>query len=195
MSDQMYRQSDIPHDFYSHDTKAPFQQCLVCNCNLASSGAPYFIEKAYRRYPEFKSNDVIYEFAMCFRCAEDMRKSLSQESQTRMNNFIEENNSNNERKSHLANLDPGSTDPWMEKCFITNESIAEQEEYVIYGIFNGDKMMVSDFPYAIGLKAMDALTQLLSNKTLDIMDDFMGKYFTGPPEINELISPRRPVIF
>lgn len=112
----------------------------------------------------------------------------------RMNEFISDNNSS-QRNARLANLDPESTGQWLNSCFITNESIDEQEEYIIYGVFNGNKMMVSDFPYAIGLKAMDELTQLLSNKTLDIMDDFMGEYFTGPPEINELISPRRPVIF
>ena len=55
-------------------------------------------------------------------------------------------------------------------------------------------MMVADFPYAIGPKAMDELTDLLSNKTLGEMDDFLGTYFTGPPEVNELFKPRRPVL-
>ncbi len=191
----MYKQSDIPKDFYSHDTNAPFKNCLVCDCILAASGAPYFVEKAYRRYSQFKTTDVIYEFSMCFRCAEDMRKSLSEESQMRMNEYLAANIAESNRASKLSNSDPNSASLWLENCFITDEPINEQEEYIIYGVFNGNKMMVADFPYAIGLKAMNELTQLLSNKTLDIMDDFMGEYFTGPPEINELISPRRPVLF
>jgi len=43
---------------------------------------------------------------------------------------------------------------------------------------------------------MDDVSDLLSNETLDNMDDFTGKYLTGPPEFRDYFkSPkRRPVL-
>ncbi len=183
----MFRKTDIPPDFYSFESNQPFEYCIECGENLVATQAPYFVEKAYRKYPDFKAHDVVYEFAMCFSCANKMRQTLSAESVVALQNFIE----NNTNKSTARTTSEHSG---LEECLITRQPIQDQEEYVIYGVFQGDQMMVADFPYAIGMDAMNQLSELLSNATLDIMDDFMGKYFTGPPEINELITPRRPVL-
>ena len=185
----------IPESFHSFGTGQPFKSCLVCEKNLTTSGLPYFIEKAYRKYPGYKAFDVTYEFAMCMHCAENLRKELSISSQQKMQAYMESNIDFEKRRQALSGLDPvNNMDPWFENCLITKEQIEGQNEYVLYGYFQGSHMMVSDFPYAIGPKAMDELTDLLSNETLDQMDDFMGKYFTGPPEVNELFKPRRPVL-
>ena len=185
----------IPDSFHSFETGKPFDTCLVCEKNLTASGMPYFIEKAYRKYPGYKAFDVTYEFAMCMHCAEDLRKELSESSQQRMKEYMESKIDFEKRRHSLSDFDPSKNmDPWFENCLITDEQIEGQNEYVLYGYFQGNNMMVSDFPYAIGPKAMDELTDLLSNDTLGSMDDFMGKYFTGPPEVNELFKPRRPVL-
>jgi hypothetical protein len=52
-------------------------------------------------------------------------------------------------------------------------------------------MLESIFPYAVSDEAMDQISELLSKETLDELDDFKGKYFNGPPEIAELINPKR----
>jgi hypothetical protein len=185
----------IPESFHSFETGAPFHKCLVCGINLANSGMPYFIEKAFRKYPGFKAFDITYEFAMCFNCAESLRKELSIESQERMKEYMESRIDFGKRRDSMSGYDPSnSVEPWLDHCLVTGESLQDQNEYVLYGYFQGNNMMVSDFPYAIGPKAMDELTDLLSNKTLGEMDNFMGQYFTGPPEVNELFKPRRPVL-
>lgn len=181
----MFKKTDIPASFYSFESEKPFENCIECNSNLVKDGTPYFVEKAFRRYPGFKAFDVVYEFAMCFKCAEKMRLTMSAKSTKALQVFIE---SSIQKKSRAEDQ------PHMNACLITDQPIQEQEEYIIYGVFQGDQMMVADFPYAIGLDAMNQLSDLLSNETLDIMDDFMGKHFTGPPEVNELIGPRRPVL-
>lgn len=187
--------SGIPESFYSFQTGEPFHKCLVCGQDLKASGKPYFIEKAFRKYPGYSAFDITYEFAMCFNCAEDLRKELSVESQERMKEYMESRIDFGKRRQSMKSFDPTrNVEPWLDHCLITGEPLQDQNEYVLYGYFQADKMMVSDFPYAIGPKAMDELTDLLSNKTLGEMDDFMGQYFTGPPEVNELFKPRRPVL-
>ena len=183
----MFRRTEIPETFYSFDTKHPFTECLECKRNLLDPPLPYFIEKAFRKYPGFDVHDVIYEFAMCVNCAEEMRQSLSKESTAALQQYM--TNMQQQQSSDM------STASDLERCMITQEPIAAQEEYIIYGVFQGNEMMVAEFPYAIGMEAMNQLSDLLSNETLDIMDDFMGKHFTGPPEVNEWLKPRRPVLF
>ncbi|MCH7515262.1 MAG: hypothetical protein IH947_15165 [Bacteroidetes bacterium] len=190
------RETEIPAKFYSFDSGAPFVHCVECDLDLLHTFTPYFVEKAYRRYRGYEAKDVIYEFAMCMQCAENMRNELSPESRERMMEYLMTKMDTFQRSEALKEYDPvADSDRWLSECILTHEPIEKQEEYVIYGMFKGDKMLVADFPYAIGASAMDEITGLLSAKTLGEIDDFMGKHFTGPPEVNELIGPRRPVFF
>jgi len=186
----MFQKTNIPEDFYSYESKKPFEHCIECGSDLVQSQAPYFVEKAFRKYPKYKVHDVVYEFAMCFTCANEMRQTLSVESTRALQQFMEGSMGKNPHNLHP----PNQKTTWFKNCFVTQQPIQDQEEYIIYGVFQGDQMMVADFPYAIGLDAMNQLSELLSNKTLDIMDDFMGDHFTGPPEVNELLKPRMPVL-
>jgi hypothetical protein len=49
------------------------------------------------------------------------------------------------------------------------------------------------FPYAISGTAMEEVNELISEKTRDILDDFIGQHFSGPPEVAEILK-RRPVL-
>jgi len=189
-------ETTIPDSFHSFDTDKPFTNCIDCGIDLQNTGVPYFIEKAYKRYKGFSAHDVIYEFAMCLQCAEKMKNEISTESQARMQQFIQENVDSKKRYGMMQEYNPHTdSSMWLNSCMITNEPIDEQEEYVIYGFFRGDRMIVADFPYALGASAMDEIGELLSEKTLGEIDDFMGNHFSGPPEVNELLKPRRPVFF
>jgi hypothetical protein len=82
-----------------------------------------------------------------------------------------------------------------DRCVITGIPVAELDEYMIYGHFRGDKMVKSSMPYLLSGSVMDDVSDLLSNQTIDQLDDFMGKYFSGPPELEELWKSRKPVFF
>jgi len=101
--------------------------------------------------------------------------------------------------SSLANynkrLRQGENNPILQHCTITGKPIEQLDEYMIYAHFHGDKMVRSSMPYLFSSKVMDDVSDLLSNQTIDQLDDFMGEYFGGPPELEELIKPRRPVFF
>jgi hypothetical protein len=57
-------------------------------------------------------------------------------------------------------------------------------------MFQGDKMLVGEFPYIISLEAMEELTELLSDETKDEFDDFKKNLLGGPPELEELLKGR-----
>jgi hypothetical protein len=85
--------------------------------------------------------------------------------------------------------------PLEDNCALTGEHKSTLEEYMIYGHFKGDQMIRSTMPFLLSGKVMDDVADLLSDETIDELDDFMGEYFGGPPELEELWKPRRPVFF
>ena len=184
-----HKERDIPEQFYSVDTNSPFTRCLVCEKDLLASKEPYFIEKAVRNYQEYKTQDVIYEYAMCLNCAESMKNELSEESNLKIQEYFF-TNLNANRFMEYQNSDFKSR---LDHCIITGQSVDNQNEYMVCGMFKGDKLIEGELPYMLSEKAMDDIAQMMSNKTLGFLDDFMGNYFSGPPEINELFKPRRPV--
>ena len=186
----------IPEEFYSFESHQPFESCLVCKADLLSGEVDYFIEKSVRNYHEHDVSDVVYEYAICWHCAHDMNGQMSEESMQNIQGYFSEqtllmqnlNEHNNNWQEKKGDLIP-------DKCVITGEPRAELDEYMIYGHFRGKAMVKSSMPYLLSGKVMDDVADLLSDQTIDQLDDFMGEYFGGPPELEELWKPRRPVFF
>jgi len=186
----------IPEAFYSFDSQQPFENCMVCKANLLAGDTDYFIEKAIRNYHEHKVSDVIYEYAICWQCAHDMNGQMSKESTNNIQQyFANQEEFVNTITSYNESLRLGKNNPILQNCAITGEAIEKLEEYMIYAHFRGNKMVTSSMPYLLSSKVMDEVSDLLSKQTIDQLDDFMGEYFGGPPELEELIKPRRPVFF
>ena len=186
----------IPEEFYSFESNQPFENCLVCKADLLSGELDYFIEKAVRNYHEHEVSDIVYEYAICLHCAQDMNGQMSAESMQNIQAYF------SDHSQFMQNLSDYNNN-WQEKegelipdrCVITGEAKAHLDEYMIYGHFRGSAMVKSSMPYLLSGKVMDAVSDLLSNETIDQLDDFMGAYFGGPPELEELWKPRRPVFF
>lgn len=186
----------IPKDFHSFDTDKPFTNCLVCQIGLLSGEVDYFIEKAIRNYKDHGVNDVVYEYAICINCAKDMNGQMSEESMKNIQDYF------SMQPGFLLKIHDYSQ-KWQEledvhlpdECLITLQPREDLDEYMIYGHFRGDKMIKSSMPYLLSGQVMDDVADLLSNETIDQLDGFMGEYFGGPPEFEELWKPRRPVFF
>ena len=82
---------EIPKEFYSFETKAPFEFCIECNKYLLDEGTEYLIEKAIKNYEGYEAQDVIFDYAICMECAEDMRNQISKESWESMMRYFQEN--------------------------------------------------------------------------------------------------------
>jgi hypothetical protein len=186
----------IPEEFYSFETDQPFEGCLVCKADLLGGEVDYFIEKAIRNYPGHDVSDVVYEYALCSHCAQDMNEKMSSASMANLQHYFSGNNAFMAKVSHYNNhWQEMAESPLADTCAMTGVHKSELDEYMIYGHFKGNQMIRSTMPFLLSGKVMDEVAELLSDETIDELDDFMGEYFGGPPELEELWKPRRPVFF
>ncbi|MFC2129854.1 hypothetical protein ACFLSQ_00310 [Bacteroidota bacterium] len=180
---------EIPELFQSYESGGKFSECLVCKKNLLEENTHYLVEKAIRNYPEMNSKDVIFEYAMCFECADKLKDELSEESFKKITEYFEKNVDLNKRFQESVNFGDDYQE-YISNCMVTNQSINELNEYAIEAHCIGDKMALSFMPYMISEQAMDGIADLLSNKTLNFLNGFMDDYFAYPPEFRELFTRR-----
>lgn len=180
----------VPKTFRSSETGKPFDHCLVCNKFLLKDGTPYMIEKAIRQYAGHNVKDVIFEYALCMSCMETLNASISEESKQRINAYFARHSRLVERREKLLQRKTLRIQPWINRCVIKNTPITKSPEYQLVGQCDGKHLLFTYAPFALSLEAMDEISSLMSEKTLGEIDDFMGKYFSGPPEIAEILRKR-----
>jgi hypothetical protein len=76
---------------------------------------------------------------------------------------------------------------------VSGETIIKSKEYSLYAHAFGKKLVYDLFPYAVSGGVMEEVNDLISEKTREILDDFIGRHFSGPPEVAEILK-RRPVL-
>ena len=179
----------IPKVFKASDTGKVHEHCLVCSKFLLEDGTTYIIEKAVRQYPG-PVKDTIFEYAICTGCMLTFNESLSSESRQRIQQYFMKHCDLVSRRQRLLDRKTRRVQPWIDHCVIKNTPISECGEYQMAAQCDGKHMLFTYMPYAISNSAMDEMTNLLSEKSLGEIDDFMGNHFSGPPEIAELIRNR-----
>lgn len=189
-NNQTPAQVPIPKEFYSYATGKPFSTCVTCNTYLRLPGTQYMIEKAIIRYPNTQVTDVVFEYAMCLPCSEKMRQQLSAESLARIESYFKEHVNLASRQELLAKSGEPDPQEWIKTCLLKNTNIAEETEYQLIAHCNGTQMVVGLAPYMISGKAADELTELLSAKTKEVLDDFIDEHFGLPPELKALIKEK-----
>lgn len=190
----MEREIDIPKILCSSDTGAPLEHCMVCDKYLLSEDIPYFIEKSIRQYPGIQAQEVIFEYALCLHCSVVMSESLSEESRKRTSEYLLKHGRLKSRWDKLSRIEAPSINHWLGRCLLKDTPIAEAQEYQIVAQCVGRKLQLHDMPFALSLEAMEELAQLLSKESQGEMDDFLGKHFSGPPELAEILRRRPPVL-
>ena len=187
----MFEEAEIPEIFYSFDSKSPFERCIDCDSYLLDGHVDYFIEKAVKKYAGFDVTDVIFEYAICMPCAMQLHERMSTESRQSIEMFMMQN-MRHEARGVMVENNPDQSESSLEECLITGLNKSDVEEFQIFAHCRGEKLLVPAMPYMISGKALDQMTELLSDKTLDEMDGFIGKHF-GPPGDFE-VNPTRRVI-
>ncbi len=180
-------ESDIPEDFFDGDKNAPFNECVVCQESLDNK--TYFVEKVYKRYPNETEHTVLFEYAICKTCAEKKNAELSEESKNNLMDFM-----NDRLLGRMENEKGIDETERNSNCLVTGKLLHDCDEYVSYGQFYGNKMTVGMFPYSLSGDVLDQITNLLSEKTLGEIDDFIGEHFTGPPAFKELLKDKKWVV-
>ncbi len=181
----------IPEIFHSYATGALFDRCIECDRYLLDRDIPYFIEKAIKKYEGLRGYDVIFEYAICIDCAEALRQKMSLESMQKIGEYLEKN-MNHPRRKELIEQYPDEPEKWIDECMITGESREDASEYQIYAQCIYDRLLLPLMPYMISNTVLDKLSNLLSDKTLGEMDDFIGRNL-GPPSEFE-VGPTKKII-
>ena len=137
----------------------------------------YSIEKVYKRYPNVDRPQVLFEYAVCDTCAMQIREEFSEESAANMQAYFTQN-----LAERAQEIEDQSLETKLNTCLLSQKPLEDEQEYAIVARARGGKMLQSHYPFAIGVTAMDELQELLSDKTKDLLDDFVNQNFPGPPE-------------
>lgn len=179
---------EIPPIFYNSDTGAPIERCLVCDSYLLSE-VDYIIEKSMVNYPSAGTTDLIWEFAICMDCMDSVMSDYSKESHQAMNEYFMDN-MNLSRQHILAGKQNFDVNEWLKECIITGKSQAECSQFQLCLQCTGELAVFDRTPFMISDEAMDAVTQLLSNATIDAMNKFRDKHFPPPEDLSPLLRDR-----
>lgn len=188
---------EIPRIFFDSISGKPFQTCQVCEKQLLDSHASYIIEKVFRKNPLNEKIESLFEYAICFDCAMKLTQSYSKESKENLERYFRENVAENMQQMKQPQMNTESdVYEQLSYCAITGRAVNELDEYQIVGQFNGSFLNPQMAPFMMGNGSMDEVQDLLSAKTLDEIDDFTGKYLTGPPEFRDFFKApkRRPIL-
>jgi hypothetical protein len=188
---------EIPVVFYDSITGKPFSVCNICNCDLIKDSWSYVIEKVYRRNMINGKMEVFFEYAICYDCVQKLVERYSKESLQRIQDYFDSHISNS--KSYFDQSRVNNEEELMghlSKCSLSGKPVEELDEYQMAAMFTGNHINLMMPPYIFGGEALDSVSDLLSEKTIGEIDDFIGDYLTGPPEFRDMFkSPRhRPIL-
>jgi len=175
----------IPNVFLSTETKKPIERCINCDHDLSLGDRYYVIEKVFKRYPAINKVEVLFEYAICQHCYDEMKDKMSKESADNLSAYMM-NNTDFMGLHQRINQHPNDPEAWLDQCMIKGTPQAELSEFQMGAFFKGDRL-VTDFlpPFMVGNVAMEEMNALLSKETKDEMDDFMDDHFGIPPELRK----------
>lgn len=182
---------EIPEKFYSDAEGKPFENCQVCGKYLLDEGTSYVVEKAFKNYEGFDFSTTLFEYAICSECHTRVQKSMSKESMQNLQNYYMQKVAEKSNQPIVINFNDFKLDDWISKCFFTDNSVKTMQEYQLVAQFNGSKMVMNMPPIVVGESAMEEMAELLSNETIDEMNDFKKKFLGPDPELEEIISGKK----
>ncbi len=152
----------IPELLHSEYHRDPFETCLKCERSLESFRGVYEIQKIYRQ------GRPIWEHAICSECGEELIQEYSDESLSRIQEF-------------MSKLDLHAED--TETCHLCESSVETGEEHMISALCQKQTMVLS--PMILCIDCLDRMNALLSEETRDSWDDFVRENVPGMPAAEE----------
>lgn len=178
---------DIPSVLHDSISRTLIERCIECDRYLLEEGTEYFIEKAFKKYEQYNASEVIFEYAICKNCAELIRKKMSKDSLSNLENYF------------LRNINPGNLDVDNDgiptTCAVKGTPHDDLNEYQVMAQCNGRYLDQNfAFPMLISSAVAEDLTELLSSSTKDELDNFVTRNFGIPPELSDLPITSRPIL-
>lgn len=175
-------QQPMPQALLNEDGE-PFTECKQCGSSLIEPPKSFSLEKVFKRYANTEQPQVLFEYAICDECTQDIREEFSEESMQRMRQFFEDVA---ERRRSEEQPDPDDIDARLSMCAVLGTPLIAEKEFAWVARGFGNSMLLGEYPLAVSLTAMDQLSALLSEKTRDALDDFVNRNFSGPPEFSKI---------
>lgn len=184
-------QIEIPERFYSDADGRPFEYCKVCNKYLLDEGTSYVVEKALKNYDGYDFYSTLFEYAICTSCHSNIQKAMSEESLRKLQEYYMSVMAGKGNQPIVINIADFKLNDWLSKCFFTGDSIEHMNEYQLIAQFKGSKMIMNTPPIIVGEGAMEQMSNLLSDQTIDEMNGFKHKHFGPDPELEEFIYGKK----
>ncbi len=150
----------IPELLYSACDEGPFKACVACGADLTSPEAIYQVQKTW------KNDEVVFELAVCARCASLAARDFSAESFERIQRFLMER--------YQPSLDLGH-------CHFCRKRLDGEEpaEYEVGGFCRGVRLLR---PVVIICTSCSEKSQEdLSEQTRKAWGDFVDSNIPGVP--------------
>ena len=176
----MNNKANIPSVLYDTDTNKPFTNCIECECELLYSNTTYLIEKVYKRYPNSTKETVLFEFAICYECAEKLHSKMSVMSKQRMLEYFSKLAGIANRNKEMFEAHGYLIDGWISKCVFKEIDIQQLEQYHLVALCQGEQIIYDVMPYMISDIVEEEIQELLSEETKEEMDDFTKRHFGLP---------------
>ena len=181
----------MPESLYSDLTGKPMQNCVNCDRNIIETGELYVLEKAFRYYPEYGFHNTIFEYIMCLPCAEEMQKSISQDSQQRIQDYFAKVSPH--RDHHMTwQGEEADFEKWTSECMVKGTPKKGMEEYQICATCEGENLVFNYYPtplpYMLSHEASNEIAELLSAETLEEYNRFVDDNFGLPPEFKKALK-------
>ena len=182
---------EIPELFYSEKTGQAFDKCSMCG-HIFTGYTTFIVEKSFKRNLITKELELIFEYALCHKCQENLKSELSEKSIQNIAMYYQLYVDFEKRTELLLTDDNKKIDSWISKCIITGKPIAEEEEFTVGGLIYDDKLVLDAMPFALSEKAIYEMQEVLSKKTKEFLDGFQNEIF--PPEIREKLPDGRLIL-
>ncbi len=185
---------EIPERFYSDEDGRPFEYCRVCGKYLLDEGTSYVVEKALKSYEGHDFYSTLFEYAICTDCHSTLQKGMSAKSIESLQQYYMKILAEKGNKPIMINVSDFKINDWLTKCFFTGDPVDEMNEYQVIAQFNGSKMVMNTPPIIVGEAAMEEMSTLLSDETIDEMNRFKKEFLGPDPELEEFIFGKKLIL-
>lgn len=150
----------IPRELHSEYEERPFRSCTRCGESLHDYAGGYRISKVFR------AGEVIFEYALCFDCLDNLMRESSTESIQRLTRFQNERHRPGVEGIHECAL-----------CATRREETAARE-FALVAACQGTGLLQA---HLICQDCMEEMSNLVSEKTRNEWNRFVDENFPGVP--------------
>lgn len=176
---------DIPPIFYNTVKDLPFSNCSKCDRFLLDGSMEYLVEKICI------PNDVLYEFAICQYCIEQLHQEISKESMQNMQAFQNKQmNKGFQIIDDYLNLNIER----IKKVLTNKQPNISYESCNIIAYFKGNAISPTMPAVCVSTQILENMQDKISKKTRDNFDDFTDFLGGVPPDLEDLFKVRPRVL-